>query len=237
MNQKIKVFICDDHNLFREGIKALFRGSEVIDVVGEASDGREGFDKINEIQPDIVLMDIAMPGLPGFEATARIRESALPVKVIILSMHNEEELVRRCVEAGAAGFVNKDGSTNELTQAIKTVHRGEEYFSSVVLQTLLRRYVSSYQSSQIAPDGLTPREREILRFLAAGLTVKETAVRLNLSAKTVDVHKYNLMRKIGVHNRSSLIKYALQKRLIDANGSPNATWCEVAKGSERRRLD
>jgi two-component system response regulator NreC len=159
-------------------------------------------------------MDVAMPDLSGFEATRQVRSVDDSVKILMLTMHDEEELVARCLEAGASGYILKDAPSSELLLAIDTVTRGEKYLSPVVLRKVVAGYVRSSRRPQTSYDRLSPREREILKLLAEGLSVKEIAVRLNLSIKTVDVHKYNLMRKIDVHDRAELIKYAIQKRLI-----------------------
>ena len=211
---KISVMICDDHTLFREGIKAILRTEESYEIVGEANDGRLAVDKVKELRPDVVLMDIAMPDLSGFEATRRVRETEPNVKVLMLTMHDDEELVARCLEAGAAGYIMKDAPASQLLYAIETVHKGERYLSPTVLRKVVAGYMRNSQRPMTSYDRLSGREREILKLLAEGLSVKEIAARLNLSVKTVDVHKYNLMKKIDVHDRAELIKYAIQKRLI-----------------------
>jgi len=211
----IRILICDDHTLFSEGIKAILRSEPSLEVVGEARDGRQAVEKVKELHPDIVLMDIAMPDLSGFEATRRVHEADTSVRVLILTMHDEEELVARCLEAGAAGYLIKDAPASQLIYAIETVMKGERYLSPIVLKKVVAGYVKNSKRPQTSYDRLSSREREILKLLAEGLTVKEIATRLNLSVKTVDVHKYNLMRKIDVHDRAELIRYAIQKRVID----------------------
>jgi two-component system response regulator NreC len=215
VSNPIHILICDDHALFSEGIKAILRAEPNLEVVGEVRDGRQAVEKVKELHPDVVLMDIAMPDLSGFEATRRVHEADPAVKVLMLTMHDEEELVARCLEAGAAGYIIKDAPASQLVYAIETVMKGERYLSPVVLKKVVAGYVQNSKRPQTSYDRLSGREREILKLLAEGLTVKEIATRLNLSIKTVDVHKYNLMRKIDVHDRAELIRYAIQKRLIE----------------------
>lgn len=206
--------ICDDHTLFCEGIKALLRNQPSLEIIGEAHDGRQAVELVKELRPDVLLMDVSMPDLSGFDATRRVHEFDESVKVLILTMHDEEELVARCLEAGASGYIIKDAPASQLIYAIETVQKGEKYLSPAVLKKVLSGYVKSSQRPRTSYDRLSAREREVLKLLADGLSVKEIATRLNLSVKTVDVHKYNLMRKIDVHDRAELIKYAIQKKLI-----------------------
>jgi len=215
VSKPIRILICDDHTLFSEGIKAILRTEPTVEVVGEVRDGRQAVERVKELRPDVVLMDIAMPDLSGFEATRRVHEVDSSVKVLMLTMHDEEELVARCLEAGAAGYLVKDAPAAQLVYAIEMVMKGERYLSPAVLKKVVAGYVKNSKRPQTSYDRLSGREREILKLLAEGLTVKEIAIRLNLSIKTVDVHKYNLMRKIDVHDRSELIRYAIQKRLIE----------------------
>src|SRR6185436_11110336 len=184
-----RVLICDDHTLFSEGIKAILRAEASLEVVGEARDGRQAVEKVKELHPDVVLMDIAMPDLSGFEATRRVHEADASVKVLMLTMHDEEELVARCLEAGAAGYIVKDAPAAQLVYAIEMAMRGERYLSPVVLKKVVAGYVQNTSRPQTSYDRLSPREREILKLLAEGHSIKEIAVQLNVSVKTVDVHK------------------------------------------------
>jgi two-component system response regulator NreC len=210
----VRVFIADDHALFRDGLKAILRDEGDIEIVGEGKDGREAVESALRLRPDVVLMDVEMPDLNGFEATRRITEANRSIRVLILTMYQEEEIIARCLDAGASGYVLKDASASQLVHAIETVHRGGKYLSPAALQQVVTHYVEGGERTGTRYDTLSPREREVFKLLADGLTVKEIAARLNLSVKTVDVHKYNLMRKLDIHDRAGLIKYAIQKKLI-----------------------
>jgi two-component system response regulator NreC len=217
VTHKINVFVCDDHALFRDGLKAILREEPDVELVGEAKDGREAVELVLKVKPDVVLMDVEMPELNGFEATRRITQADKRIKILILTMYQEEEVVARCLEAGAAGYVLKDASASQLVHAIETVHRGGKYLSPAALQQVVTHYLEG--GERPAPgttryDTLSSREREIFKLLADGLSVKQIASRLGLAVKTVDVHKYNLMRKLDIHDRAGLIKYAIQRKLI-----------------------
>ena len=211
---KTRILICDDHTLFVEGMKAMLRNEPTLEIVGEARDGRQAVELVKELKPDLLLMDVSMPDMNGFDATRHVHEFDPAVKVLILTMHDDEELVARCLEAGAAGYIIKDAPAAQLLYAIETVQKGERYLSPAVLKKVVDGYVRSASRPKTSYDRLSPREREVLKLLAEGLSVKEIAARLNLSVKTVDAHKSNLMRKIDVHDRTELVKYAIQKKLI-----------------------
>lgn len=192
----------------------MLRNEPSLEIIGEARDGRQAVEIVKELKPDVLLMDVSMPDMNGFDATRRVHAFDPSVKVLMLTMHDEEELVARCLEAGAAGYIIKDAPASQLLYAIETVQKGEKYLSPNVLKKVVDGYVKNTNRPQTSYDRLSAREREILKLLAEGLSVKEIATRLNLSVKTVDVHKYNLMKKIDVHDRTELIKYAIQKKLI-----------------------
>jgi len=214
MVTKTRILICDDHTLFVEGIKAMLRNEPSLEIVGEARDGRQAVEQVKHLKPDLLLMDVSMPDMNGFDATRQVHKFDPTVKVLIITMHDEEELVARCLEAGAAGYIIKDAPASQLLYAIEMVQKGERYLSPVVLKKVMETYVKNTNRPQTSYDRLSPREREVLKLLAEGLSVKEIATRLDLSVKTVDAHKTNLMKKIGVHDRAELIKYAIQKKLI-----------------------
>jgi DNA-binding NarL/FixJ family response regulator len=214
MKERIKVLLCDDHTLFREGIKAILKDEPGIEIVGEAADGRQAVAKALQLHPDVVLMDIAMPDLSGFDATRRILQANAKAKVLILTMYEEEEVINRCLSAGASGYVLKDAPRAHLIHAIDVVNNGGQYLSPRALKKVVRQYVKGSKSAATGYERLSDREREVLKLLADGLALKEIAVRLVLSVKTVDAHKTNLMRKLDLHDRSELIKYAIQRKLI-----------------------
>jgi two-component system response regulator NreC len=223
VRDKTTVLLCDDHTLFREGIKAILRDERSIEIVAEADNGREAVSKAQRLEPDIVLMDIAMPDLGGFEATSRILKSNPKTKILILTMYEEEEVITRCLRAGAAGYVLKDAPRGDLLRAIDVVKSGGQYLSSRALRKVVSQHVTSPRSVKAAKsvksaatdyERLSDREREVLKLLADGLAPKEIATRLLLSVKTVDTHKTNMMRKLDLHDRSAVIKYAIQRKLI-----------------------
>ena len=216
MSKKITVLICDDHALFREGVKTILNSQPEFEVVAEAEDGKEGVDLAIRLQPDVVLMDISMPVLKGFDATRRIKKARPDVKVLILSVYDDEDLVARCLDAGASGYVLKDSPPPQLIYAIQAVSRGQQYMSPRVLTTVVRQFIANPTEPKTGYDLLSDREREILVLLAEGVALKDIARRLNLRATTVEAHKYNLMRKLNLHDRAELIRYAIRKRLVEA---------------------
>lgn len=214
--KKIKVLICDDHALFREGVKSVLSAQPDIEVVGEAADGKEAVDQAIRLYPHVVLMDIAMPVLKGFDAVRRIKKVRPDIKVLILTVYDDEDLVARCLDAGAAGYVLKDSPPLQLVYAIQTVQRGQQFLSPKVLTGVVRQFISQPADFKAGYELLSDREREILVLLAEGQSLKDIAARLNLSVKTVDAHKVNLMRKLDLHDRSELIRYAIRKHLVEA---------------------
>ena len=214
MKNKTAVLLCDDHTLFREGIKAILRDEPSIEIVGEAEDGRQAVNRAQQLHPDVVLMDISMPDLNGFEATARILQANPKIRVLILTMYEEEEVITRCLTAGASGYVLKDAPRADLIHAIDVVKQGGQYISSRALKKVVSQHIRGAKSTATEYERLSGREREVLKLLADGLTLKEIATRLGLSVKTVDNHKTNMMRKLDLHDRTEVIKYAIQRKLI-----------------------
>jgi len=213
--KKIRVLVCDDHQLFREGVKSILNAQPTLEVVGEASDGKEAVDMALKLDPDVVLMDISMPVLRGFEATRRLKRARPCIKVLILTVYGDEDLVTRCLDAGAAGYILKDTPPVQLVYAIEAVNQGQQYMSPSILKGLVRQHISQPSGLKSGYELLSDREREILVLLAEGESLKDIATRLDLSVKTVDAHKTNLMRKLDLHDRSELIRYAIRKHLVE----------------------
>jgi len=212
VSERIRVLICEDHALFREGLRAVLREHARLEVVGEAAQGREAVEAALRLRPDVVLMDIEMPEMSGLEATRRIVEAGPGVKVLVLTLYDDEEVIASCLDAGASGYVLKDGPAAQLVYAIEAVQQGKRYLSPGAL-TKVVEYGRS-KPTRTAYDLLTGREREVLKLLADGLTTKEIAAQLQVSVKTVDAHKTSLMRKLDIHDRTELVKYAIRRKLI-----------------------
>lgn len=210
----IRILLADDHALVRAGIRSLLEDLPGIQVIAEASEGREALHLIEMLAPDIVLMDIAMPGLNGLEATARVVEEFPQVRVIILSVHAREEYVLRALRAGAAGYLLKNASPTELEFAITAVARGETYLSPEVSKHVTEyvRRVDSEASSSL--ERLTPRQREVLQLIAEGHTTQEIAHLLNISLKTADMHRTQLMERLDIHDVVRLVHYAIRMGLV-----------------------
>jgi two-component system response regulator NreC len=214
----IRVILADDHRILREGIRALIEDQEDMEVVGEAEDGLATVKLVAQLQPDVVVMDIAMPLLNGLEATRQIRRDYSQVNVLILTMHENEEYIRQVLAAGALGYVLKDAAARDLLGAIRTVNQGEAVLSPAITRLVIEDYLRWGDiRPEDARDGLTAREREVLQLIAEGYTNKEIAGIMSLSVKTVQSHRTNLMNKLDLHDRGELIKYAIQKKIIDIN--------------------
>ncbi len=213
---KIRVLLTDDHTLFRQGVRTLLAAEPDIEVAGEAVNAADAVALANEIRPDLVLMDIGMQGLSSFEATRQIRKDHPEIRVVFLSMYDDEDYLAECVDMGANGYVLKDSPAEQLVSAIREVHRGGSYLSPRLLTRLVDDFRAQGTGSARQPrfGTLTKREREILKMLAEGRSVKEIAAGFALSVKTVEAHKFNLMRKLDIHNKAQLVQYAIQKKVI-----------------------
>ncbi|MDP9113254.1 MAG: response regulator transcription factor [Acidobacteriota bacterium] len=211
----IRILIADDHGIVRAGLKLLLDRLSGMEVVGEAADGREAVRLAAELQPNIVIMDIAMPLLNGLQAARVIRENA-PIGVIFVTMHTDESYVLKALDAGARGYLLKDNADEDIERAVRTVAAGKPYFSPAISRALLADEVRLVRKRglQDSYDLLTEREREILQLLAEGKSNKEAAAVLNLSPYTVETHRTNMMQKLGVHNTAEIVLYAVRKGII-----------------------
>ena len=214
--RKIRVLIVDDHALVRAGIRSLLALVENIEVIGEASDGKEALLKIERHTPDVVLMDLAMPKMGGLEATRRLRRDFPGIKVLALTQYDDSEYVIPVIEAGARGFVTKMVAFSELATAIQTVYRGESYLSPSAATALIEEQQNKKtgEGEKDLYDLLTDREREVLKLTVEGKTVREIADILVLSSKTVEWHKTSLMNKLNIHSKTDLIKFAIRKKVV-----------------------
>ena len=213
---KTRILLADDHTLFRQGIRTLLAAEADFGVAGEAVNGQDAVEKSIEVRPDVVLMDIGMPGLSSFEATRQIRKNRPETRVLFLTMYDDEDYLVEGMEVGASGYVLKDSAAQQLVAAIRDVCRGGSYLSPRMLSQLVDDFRTRIKSDTRMPRfaTLTTREREVLKMLAEGSSVKEIAGDLSLSVKTVEAHKFNLMRKLDIHNKAQLVQYAIQKKII-----------------------
>jgi len=212
---KIRILLTDDHTLFRQGIRNLLAAENDMEVAGEAGNASDAVALARQVRPDVVLMDIGMAGMSSFEATRIIRKERPETRVVFLSMYDDEDYLAECVDMGASGYVLKESPIDQLITAIREVHRGGSFLSP----RLLTRLVDDFRMQGRGPrqprfGTLTKRELEILKMLAEGKSVKEIATGFELSVKTVEAHKFNLMRKLDIHNKAQLVQYAIQKKVI-----------------------
>lgn len=214
----LRVVLADDHTLVRAGLKMLLESMSEIEVVGEASSGLGALALVEQLQPDLVLMDIAMPTLNGLDATARLLKAWPEIRVLILSMHQNEEYVRQALRHGASGYMQKDAAPAELDLAIQAIRRGEIWLSPALTKGMLTEYVRHLRGDEPPQGRLTARQREVLQLVAEGRSTKDIARRLDISVKTVDTHRSQLMKQLDIHDVAGLVRYALREGLI----SPDA---------------
>ena len=213
---KIRVLLTDDHTLFRQGLKTMLSAEADIEIVGQTPNAGEAVVKAAELRPDVILLDIGMPGLSSFQAIRQIRKDRPETKVLLLTMYDDEDYLSEGMQSGASGYLLKDSPSEQLLIAIREVYRGGSYMSPRMLAHLVDDFRSRVSSDHAVPrfDTLTAREKEVLKLLAEGNSVKEIACDLDLSLKTVETHKFNLMRKLDIHNKAQLVQYAIQKKII-----------------------
>jgi DNA-binding NarL/FixJ family response regulator len=214
--QRIRVLVVDDHTIVRDGVCALLALVGDIQVVGEAANGSEALKVIGKLEPDVVLMDMAMPVMGGLEATRRIRKEFPRTRVLVLTQYDDKEYVFPVIESGASGFISKTAASSELAVGIRSVYQGDSYLSPSVARLLVEDFQQEAggRARQDPYEQLTDRERDILKLLVEGYTTQEVADTLEIAPKTVEGHKTNLMSKLGIHNRIDLVKYALRKGII-----------------------
>jgi two-component system response regulator NreC len=213
---KIKILIADDHKILRQGIRSLLAPQPDFEVVGETADGPETLKETFKLKPDVVLMDIGMPNLNGFEATRQIKKNLPEVKVLILTMYQDDEYVLQALHSGASGYVLKDVAVEELVTAIRAVNNDQYYLSPSISHTVIDAYLRKTEKGEKEPlELLTAREREIVQLIAEGYTNKEIAAKLFISVKTVDAHRSHIMEKLDIHEVARLVKYAIRKGITD----------------------
>lgn len=217
--EKIRILITDDHQMFRAGMTALLNSQGDMQVVGEASEGQEALTKVKELKPKVVLMDIAMPGLGGLEATRLIKDQFPEVEILTVTMHDAEEYFFEMLKAGTSGYILKESPPSELFAAIREVARGGAHMSAAMVRNLLNDYLRRAKTGEESQSygGLTEREREVLRLLADGKSNQEIARQLVIAPSTVQTHCGRIMGKLNLENRAQLIKYALRHGLVDMN--------------------
>jgi DNA-binding NarL/FixJ family response regulator len=221
MSDEQTILIVDDHPFFREGLKSLLARSSKYRIVGEAESGDEAFRKAKELNPDLIIMDISLPDGSGIDVTQEIRELLSDTKIVILSMHLKIEYIVKAFRSGAIGYISKDSATEKLLECLRTVSKGEYYVDSSLSHAVVEGLVKTReQETEVSATGysaLTPREQEILRLLAEGLSAKEIADKLFISRKTVENHRSNIMNKLDLHSTVELVRYAAKYGLIDVD--------------------
>lgn len=214
MAEQIRALIVDDHTIVRSGVRLLLDAAPDIEVVGEALDGDEALTLTESLHPDVVLMDITMPGMGGLEATQLIKSQWPEVNVLVLTMHRSDEYFFEMIKAGASGYILKGAETNELIDAVRVVSKGEVFLYPTMANKLIKDYLRYVEGDSKSGPSLSSREKEILHLLAEGYSNKEVAEKLVISPSTVHTHRSNLMNKLGLNNRRELIQYARQKGIL-----------------------
>jgi len=212
---KTKILIADDHTIVRQGIRELLTKRHDFEVVGEAKDGTEAVKLASSLKPDVVLMDITMPNTDGLAATRHIKKVHPEIKVLILTIHDSEEYIYQILKYGADGYVVKEAAYEELVAAIEVVARGKKYLSPSISGEVITKYVQEPRSSKGPLESLTQKETEVLRLIAEGFKNKEIAAKLFVSVKTVEFHRFNVMKKLDIHNQAALIRFAIRLGMLE----------------------
>lgn len=217
--ESLRLLVADDHEIVRKGLRSLIEAQPGWQVVGEASDGREAVEKAKQMKPDVTVLDIGMPALNGLEATRQMLKNDSRAKVLILTMHESDPLIRDILDAGARGYVLKTDASRDLVTAVNAVGSNKTFFTAKVAQMVLDGYLdkkpSEEREGRNSPSRLTPRQREIIQLLAEGKSSKEVAVALGLSVKTAETHRANIMRRLDCHSVSELVRYAVRNNIIE----------------------
>ena len=210
--KKIRLLIAEDHTIVRQGLSALLRSEPDIEVIGEASDGLEAVETANRLIPDIVLMDVGMRNLNGLDATRKIKKLFPQMKVLVLTMYDNEECIFQILKAGASGYLIKDSAMTDLVSAIRAVHQGDSYLSPSISKKVIEEYIRRAElgEKKSVDDLLSDREREVLQLIAEGHSIPHIASSLCISKKTVEAHKTHIMEKLNIHDKVGLIKYAIR---------------------------
>lgn len=214
MGARIRVLVADDHTIVRQGLKNLLEESEDCEVVAEAGDGLEAVEQALAVRPDVAVLDLTMPRLSGLEAVRRIHEQLPDTRILVLTVHEEQEYVIPIVQAGAAGYLVKDSAISELLSAVRALHQGQGYFGPQAAQALADLSRNPREAPADPYGRLTPREREVFHLVIEGSTTKEVARKLDISVKTAENHRSRILEKLGVHNTAELVSYAAKKGLL-----------------------
>jgi two-component system, NarL family, response regulator NreC len=214
MTQRVRVLVADDHTIVRKGLVNLLLESGECEVVAEAADGLEAVEQAQATRPDVAILDLSMPRLTGLEAVRRIHDTLPQTRVLVLTVHEEEEYVLPLVRAGASGYLIKDSAVGELLAAVRALHSGQGYFGPQAARVLAEQYRHPGRGADDPYGALSPREREVFHLVVEGRTTKEIAHALGISVKTADNHRYRLMEKLGVHNTAELVRYAARRGLL-----------------------
>lgn len=216
--EKIKLILVDDHQLVRTGIANLLSGEAGFEIIGEASESREMFDLLRQLQPDIAVLDIALPGMSGIEITKKLHNDYPGIRILILSMHTSEEFIFNAINSGARGYLPKNTSRRELIEAIYAIHRGEEYFAESISNVILKSYIKKAKSNSSDDENkenlLSKRELEVLKLFAEGMTNQEIANKLFISIRTVESHKNHIMARLELKTTVDLVKFAIRNNIV-----------------------
>ncbi len=216
--EKIKLILVDDHQLVRTGIANLLSGEPGFEIIGEASESREMFDLLRQLQPDIAVLDIALPGMSGIEITKKLHNDYPGIRILILSMHTSEEFIFNAINSGARGYLPKNTSRRELIEAIYAIHRGEEYFAESISNVILKSYIKKAKSNSTDDENkeglLSKRELEVLKLFAEGMTNQEIADKLFISIRTVESHKNHIMARLELKTTVDLVKFAIRNNIV-----------------------